>query len=125
MSAKKPLQKLILLVSAVSFLGSTGYALAQMFSSGFEQAEKTAAEGASVEQQLQAQARGYELVLQREPENPMALEGLVKTRLQMNNLEGAVEPLEKLVEMQPEQTEYKILLAEIQQQVEEGSEGDR
>jgi cytochrome c-type biogenesis protein CcmH/NrfG len=70
-------------------------------------------------QQLQAQARGYEMVLQREPENRIALQGLVEIRLQMKDFEGTIEPLETLVKLNPEQEQYKTLLATIKQQVEQ------
>jgi len=70
----------------------------------------------SVQAELEAQARGYELVLQREPENQTALEGLVDTRIQMGAIEGVVEPLEKLVALNPEVTDYAVLLAQTKQQ---------
>jgi hypothetical protein len=40
---------------------------------------------------LAAQERGYQTVLQREPQNQTALEGLTNVRLQMNNQVGAIE----------------------------------
>jgi tetratricopeptide (TPR) repeat protein len=67
---------------------------------------------------LEAQARGYELVLQREPENTTALQGLIETRLQLLSdfNEGdpkiLVGPLEKLAKLKPEQTNYTVLLAQ-------------
>lgn len=74
-------------------------------------------------QQLQAQARGYETVLQREPENLTALQGLVEIRLQMKDFERTIEPLETLVRLSPEQEQYKTLLATIKQQVEQEGNG--
>lgn len=68
--------------------------------------------------ELEAQAKGYSLVLQREPENTTALQGLVETRLQLLqefNVGGpkdVIEPLEKLAKLKPEQTTYAILLAQ-------------
>ena len=121
MTAKKTLQRILIIASAISFFGSTGYTLAQMLNSGFKPPEETT-EVASI-QQLQEQARGYELVLQREPENSVALQGLVDARLQMNDWQGAIAPLEKLVQLQPQQAEYQALLAEVKVQVEK--EGDR
>ncbi|MBE9125459.1 MULTISPECIES: tetratricopeptide repeat protein [unclassified Coleofasciculus] len=125
MSEKKPLQRILVLVSACAFLGSTGYGLFGMFSSAFQQpTDATTTEAASVDQQLAAQEQGYELVLEREPENQTALEGLVETRLEMKDTKGAIAPLEKLVELNPQQEEYKARLVELKQQVGKVSEGE-
>lgn len=72
---------------------------------------------ASMQAELEAQARGYELVLEREPENQTALEGLVDTRIQMGDIEGVVAPLQKLVDLNPEVTDYAVLLAQTNQQI--------
>ena len=72
---------------------------------------------ASVQAELEAQARGYELVLEREPENQTALEGLVDTRIQMGDIEGVVDPLQKLVDLNPDITDYAVLLAQTKQQI--------
>lgn len=69
---------------------------------------------------LEAQVRGYELVLEREPGNQVALRGLVEAQIQLGNVEGTVEPLKKLVEANPTVTEYAVLLAQAQQEM-----GDR
>lgn len=69
---------------------------------------------------LEAQARGYELVLQREPENQTALRGLVDIRIQQGDLAGTLEPLEKLAELNPDQPDYTVLLAQVKQRL-----GDR
>jgi Flp pilus assembly protein TadD len=70
---------------------------------------------------LQDEVRGYELVLQREPENQAALKGLLQSRLQLLSLgqgdvKGVIEPLEKLVKLNPEETRYAVLLAQAKQQ---------
>lgn len=122
MSDKKlkenPLKRVLIIWSMVAFLGSTGYGLFGLYSNAFQK-PKTAAtpEEASVDQQLVAKERGYELVLEREPENRVALEGLVEIRLEMQDTQGAIAPLERLVELHPQDAGYKVQLAQLQQQV--------
>ena len=66
---------------------------------------------------LEAEASGYQKVLEREPNNETALNGLLEIRLQQKDLSGAIAPLEKLAKLHPQQTEYAILLAQTKQQV--------
>jgi tetratricopeptide (TPR) repeat protein len=76
--------------------------------------------------ELESLLQGYSAVLQREPDNQTALEGLVKTRLQLlrefnqGKLEDLVQPLEKLSTLRPEQTRLAVLLAQVKTQL-----GDR
>ena len=69
------------------------------------------------EADLLAQARGYELVLQREPDNLTALQGLLQVKLELiqsgkGNIEEVIPPLEKLSELNPSSTDYNVLLAQ-------------
>ena len=64
---------------------------------------------------LQAEASGYQKVLEREPNNETALNGLLEIRLQQKDISGAISPLEKLAKLHPQQTEYAILLAQTKQ----------
>lgn len=77
---------------------------------------------------LEDEVRGYELVLQREPENQTALKGLFKARLTLlrqkgkgeikpSDIQQAIEPLEKLAKLNPEESEYGVLLAQVKQQI--------
>ena len=68
---------------------------------------------------LEAEANGYQKVLEREPNNNTALTGLLKIRLQQKDLPGAIAPLEKLAKLNPEQTEYANLLAQAKQQIQD------
>ncbi len=70
--------------------------------------------------ELQSQAKGYQLVLAREPDNPTALRGLLEARLQLGDIKGSIEPLEKLAFLNPEQSDYMVLLAQAKQHL-----GDR
>ncbi|MEA5616459.1 Tfp pilus assembly protein PilF [Cronbergia sp. UHCC 0137] len=77
---------------------------------------------------LEDEVRGYELVLQREPDNQTALKGLLQARLQIlsqkprgevkpADIQAVIEPLEKLVQINPEQSDYGVLLAQAKQQL--------
>ncbi|NER81521.1 MAG: tetratricopeptide repeat protein [Leptolyngbya sp. SIO1D8] len=70
---------------------------------------------ADVQSELEARAQGYEAVLEREPDNQTAIQGLVEARIQLGDLEGVVEPLEKLASLNPNVPEYQILLGQTKQ----------
>ncbi len=77
------------------------------------------------QKELQDLERSYQIVLEREPENPKVLEALVQTRLQMITVglkkpADVIEPLTKLAKLSPERLEYQVLLGRSQQQA-----GDR
>lgn len=71
------------------------------------------------QEKLASQALGYQMVLEREPDNQTALRGLLDSRLQQGDLKQAIEPLEKLAQLNPQQSDYLLLLAEAKQQVED------
>ncbi|MGF1539437.1 MAG: tetratricopeptide repeat protein [Pleurocapsa sp.] len=66
---------------------------------------------------LEAEASGYQKVLEREPENDTALRGLLEIRLKQKDLPGAIAPLEKLAQIHAQQSDYTILLAQAKQQI--------
>ena len=115
---KKRIIRIFTLISAVAFLGSSGFSLIRMLGNP-AQSTQVSAQAEDLAQKLQAQARGYETVLQREQENQIALQGLVEIRLQMKDFERIIEPLETLIMLNPEQKQYRTLLAKIEQQVEQ------
>lgn len=115
-STKSPFKRILSILFGSAFLASTSLGIVTMFQEGMRQPEQTAVSQAAVSQDLEAQAQGYESILEREPENSVALQGLVETRLQMNDLAGAIAPMEKLVESNPDREDYKALLAQIKLQ---------
>ncbi len=119
--SRKLFQRVFTLVSIVSFFGSTAYGAIGTISSALKQ-PKNDATTTSRESKIQSQEKGYQLVLQREPENQVALEGLVTARLQMQDGRGAIAPLEKLVKLNPHRQEYKTALAQVKKQVSLSSE---
>lgn len=111
----------VLILAVVAFVG---FSLIPLIEAAFQGQQQTAtkptptqsASAIPKKEELEAQAKGYELVLQREPENQTALRGLLEARLGLGDVKGAITPLEKLAKLNPKETEYAILLAQAKQQ---------
>ena len=125
-SKPKTIQRVLIIVASCAFLGTLVVPIVEMFSNASQPANNEATQDniAAAYEQLQQKATGYEEVLKREPNNPMALNELAKTRYQMYKLKGSnedlnkmVAPLEKLVKLYPEQKELKALLEQVKTQV--------
>lgn len=122
-SSRRWLIQAVLIVAVLSFLG---FSIVPIYSAIRDPAP-TASGSASPspganQSQLLSQEKGYEAVLAREPNNPTALEGLLQIRLQKiqagtGEVKDVIDPLQKLVELSPERAEYRILMAEAQQEV--------
>jgi tetratricopeptide (TPR) repeat protein len=117
--------KVILVLALLSFVAVSIVPIIAAFNDTEPSPTDTASKGNSPtvdpKSKLQDEVRGYELVLQREPENQAALKGLLQSRLQLLSLgqgdvKGVIEPLEKLVKLNPEETRYAVLLAQAKQQ---------
>jgi len=114
----------VLILAVVAFVG---FSLLPLISEAFKGQPQTAtsptptqsASATPKKEELEAQAKGYELVLQREPENATALRGLLEARLGLGDVKGAIAPLEKLAKLNPKETEYAILLAQAKQQTDD------
>ena len=116
---------LINIILILAVLAFVGFSAIPIFSAWVENRQYSATEspyanGASNESaqaELQAQVTGYKAVLEREPNNETALLGLLQAQLQLNDIEGAVEPLERLAELKPEEARYTVLLGQAKQQL--------
>lgn len=106
------------IVIVLAILALLGFSLLPVLSSatGRYQSQTTTQE-TPAQVELATQAKGYELVLQREPENQTALQGLLESKLKLGDITGALAPLEKLADLNPNQPDYRILLAQAQEQV--------
>ncbi|MBD2627871.1 tetratricopeptide repeat protein [Trichormus variabilis] len=78
----------------------------------------------SVDSELQQKAKEYELVLQREPNNQLALEKLSLLRLEMKDTKGAITLMGKLVQQHPDRQDYKVVLGNMKKREGE-SQSDR
>lgn len=113
---KKFWQKAIMFVGAGSFLGTALIPIVGGITGSFNQPkteEVAVTEQTVLLEQLQQREAGFEAVLEREPNNPNALQGLTRARLELGDLEGAIAPLEQLIELFPEDQVLKDLRAQI------------
>lgn len=101
----KKRQNLFILISIISFFGSTVMAAIPAIQQIAQQ--DNTPETVSLQSTLKQNEEGFELVLQQEPNNQAALDGLLKVRLDLNDIPGAIEVLEKLVKLNPEREDYK------------------
>ncbi|MEH2065344.1 MAG: tetratricopeptide repeat protein [Nostoc sp.] len=128
--------QVILALAILAFVGVSVIPIIGAFNNTPPASQNTASTRGSLpssdqKSKLEDEVRGYELVLQREPENQAALKGLLQARLQLlsqkeksevkaADIQVVIEPLEKLAKLNPEQSEYSVLLAQAKQQI-----GDR
>ncbi len=114
------LLNVVLIIATVGLLGVSIIPLiASTFNSPTQQAKAVPSPAQSIEAKkadTEAQARGYEEVLKREPDNQTALRGLLEAKLRLGDVKGAIDPLERLAKANPTQTEYGVLLAQAKQQ---------
>lgn len=107
------------LVVAISLLALTGLSLFPILTVGLDGGAAVATETNSLStaqiNQIQAQAQGYTQVLQREPDNQVALKGLLDARLQLGDIKGSLLPLEKIAALNPQISDYTVLLAQTKQ----------
>ncbi len=115
MADKRWLPRIVLIFSAVVLLGVGFVPLFNASQSGPASAPIAGASPDAQKKQLEDQLRGYEAVLQREPENPNALRGVIDAKRGLNDIKGTIAPLEKLVKLNPGVSEYAVLLAQTKQ----------
>ncbi len=114
----KTFMRVVTLVLGLGFAGSTlAITLASVFSQNNSTASnpQTTEDPALAEKQMQMQVEGYKKVLEREPKNVTALQGLAQIYIQ-SDPKKAIPSLEKLAEYYPEQKEYASILKIIKQQ---------
>ncbi len=127
-SGNRWLVKVVLVVALLAFVGvSMVPIIAAIDDSRRSETSTASTKGNSSadtnpKSKLEDEVRGYQSVLQREPENQTALKGLLQARLQLlalkqGNIKDVIEPLEKLAKLNPDQTKYAVLLAQAKQQI--------
>lgn len=115
-SSQKPITRFFIILSGVAFAATSIVGVAGLFMNPAQPPQKKSKTPADAQlSQLEAVESGYEQVLQKEPENQFALQKLVDIRIQKNDLQGAIAPMEKLVKLNPDNAQYKALLEVIKQ----------
>jgi len=126
--------QIVLVLAVVAFVGIslipilTAFNPPKSLSSNVSGMSNSALSSSAQSSTLEDQVRGYESVLQREPENQTALKGLLEARLRLlsqkkrgevkpSDIQVVIETLEKLVKLNPQQSEYAVLLAQAKQEI--------
>ncbi|HIK36538.1 MAG: hypothetical protein NZ901_08340 [Geminocystis sp.] len=111
---KKILRQLFIVVSGLSFVWFSAASIIKLLTT--PEAEKTKTPPVeSPEAKLEKELAGYKLVLQREPKNRFALEKIVEIYLAKGNLQEASLYMERLVNLEPSNQNYKRALEAIRQ----------
>lgn len=110
--------KVVLAMVVVAFVGIS---IIPLFDTAVQQNQPSTEATPAVSQtgvaeqksKLEQEARSYEVVLQREPKNQTALQGLAQVQIQLDDLKGAIATIEKLTQLYPEQTQYHLVLGQV------------
>ncbi len=105
-------KRIVTYISVASFGGSILFGGLNFVKQAWQQSHQPVVV-LSAESELQKQSQGYELVLQKEPNNQSAMEKLSIVRLKLGDKQGAIALMEKLAQQNPNRQEYKTALAEI------------
>jgi cytochrome c-type biogenesis protein CcmH/NrfG len=114
---KSKLTQVLIIGSGIAFLAGSVLSLSGLIASSLNEPATSKNSAQSQNAQLQAEEKGFLGVLQREPNNQTALRGLVQIRLRRGDAPGTKTALEQLVKLNPDNKQYKELLAAIDKQV--------
>ncbi|BBA79344.1 hypothetical protein RGRSB_0815 [cyanobacterium endosymbiont of Rhopalodia gibberula] len=114
---QKPFQRIVVIISGLALLGVMILPMSRSIDQSLHPLT-TSSTNSSQQEKLQAIADGYEQVLKREPKNSTALQGLIEAKLQLKDLEGAIVPMEKLVQLFPEEEKLVTILKTMKQELE-------
>ncbi|MDJ0509330.1 MAG: tetratricopeptide repeat protein [Crocosphaera sp.] len=120
---KKSYQKIVVIVSGFALLTTmtvAGFSFRQSPQSASQQANS--GNTTAVDERVKSIIEGYETVLEREPDNLTAKQGLeealrflVSTQIQAQNLEQAIPTMEKLATLVPDNEDYQTVLERMKQ----------
>ncbi|ALB40473.1 MULTISPECIES: tetratricopeptide repeat protein [unclassified Anabaena] len=110
-------KRIVTYIGLISFGGSILFGGVNAIKQSWEKPKQAVVK--TVGNDLQTQIKGYELVLQREPNNQMALERLSIMRLRSGDNQGGIALIEKLIKLHPDREDYQTVLADIKKKMRE------
>ena len=108
-------KRIVTYIGLLSFGGSMLFGGVNTIKQAWEKPKQAVVQSAETE--LQKQVKGYELVLQREPNNQMALEKLSIIRLKSGDNKGAIALMERLVKLHPDRQDYQTVLTDVKKKM--------
>ncbi|QSV61494.1 MAG: tetratricopeptide repeat protein [Dolichospermum sp. DL01] len=108
-------KRIVTYIGMVSFGGSMLFGGVNTIKQAWEKPKQAVVQ--SAETDLQKLVKGYELVLQREPNNQTALEKLSIMRLRSGDNQGGIVLIEKLIKLHPNRQDYKTVLADVKKKM--------
>ncbi|MBO1053621.1 MAG: tetratricopeptide repeat protein [Dolichospermum sp. DET73] len=108
-------KRIVTYIGMVSFGGSMLFGGVNTIKQAWEKPKQAVVQSAETE--LQKQVKGYDLVLQREPNNQTALEKLSMIRLRMGDNKSAIALMERLVKLHPDRQDYQAVLADVKKKM--------
>ena len=108
-------KRIVTYIGMVSFGGSMLFGGVNTIKQAWEKPKQAVVQSAETE--LQKQVKGYDLVLQREPNNQTALEKLSMIRLRMGDNKSAIALMERLVKLHPDRHDYQAVLADVKKKM--------
>jgi hypothetical protein len=95
-------RKVTLVAGLLFFLGMGQSVIASFMASNPNSQNSTQATESVVPEQLDMES-GYQIVLEREPDNQTALQGLVQARMAKEDWQGMIGPLDQLIALNPQE----------------------
>ncbi|WP_204105806.1 MULTISPECIES: tetratricopeptide repeat protein [Spirulina sp. CCY15215] len=115
-----PIKRVLIFVSGLAFLSSMGFMAASVLSNNNTTTPNSEQSGQEEgDRELLARESGYVAVLDREPDNVLALQGLIQTRLALQKWQEVIEPLETLAKKSPDNPEIWQALAAVHIQLQD------
>jgi hypothetical protein len=119
-------EKFVVLISVVSFFGTTAVGAVKMWQEIAKQPAPTvqATPGMAKPDLIQRRISGYETVLSKDPKNAearnglqLSLEDLTNSYIAADNYQASILPLERLLKEYPDRADYKKALDESRRKI--------